>query len=77
MKQDKIPNILVATGAGIAPMRALWQEKALNKGSFGDMILYFGCRKKTEDYIYESEIQENLKKGVISNLRVAFSREGQ
>lgn len=76
MKQDKIPNILVATGAGIAPMRALWQEKSLSKGSFGDMILYFGCRKKTEDYIYEAEIQDNLKKGVISNLRVAFSREG-
>ncbi|KAJ9574395.1 hypothetical protein L9F63_025959, partial [Diploptera punctata] len=40
----------------------------------GDTILYFGCRKKAEDFIYEEELNEYLKNGVLK-MHVAFSRD--
>jgi len=32
----------------------------------GDTILYFGCRKKAEDFIYEEELNEYVEKGVLT-----------
>lgn len=32
----------------------------------GDTILYFGCRKKAEDFIYEEELNEYVQKGVLT-----------
>lgn len=29
----------------------------------GETILYFGCRKKSEDFIYEEELNEFVKNG--------------
>ena len=41
----------------------------------GETILYFGCRHKKEDYIYEEELESYCEKGVLSQLNVAFSRD--
>jgi hypothetical protein len=41
----------------------------------GDTVLYFGCRKKDEDYLYEEELADYTKDGTISQLHVAFSRD--
>lgn len=41
----------------------------------GDTILFFGCRHKVEDYIYEEEIKNYHAEGTISHLYVAFSRD--
>ncbi|XP_027052043.1 NADPH--cytochrome P450 reductase-like [Pocillopora damicornis] len=41
----------------------------------GDMELFFGCRKKSEDYIYEDELSSYTQDGTISKLHVAFSRD--
>lgn len=41
----------------------------------GEMILFFGCRKKTEDYIYEDELLSYSQDGTIKQLHVAFSRD--
>lgn len=41
----------------------------------GETVLYFGCRKKSEDFIYEEELNQYLANGVLSSLYVAFSRE--
>jgi len=32
----------------------------------GDTILYFGCRKKAEDFIYEEELNEYVQNGVLT-----------
>ncbi|KAK4174186.1 putative NADPH reductase TAH18 [Triangularia setosa] len=53
------PLIAVATGTGIAPIRALLQERAeYEEGSGpGDSLLFFGCRNKRKDYHFAEEWQ--------------------
>ena len=41
----------------------------------GEMMLFFGCRKKSEDYIYEDELVSYSQDGTIEKLHVAFSRD--
>lgn len=38
-------------------------------------MLYFGCRHKSEDYIYQEELEACNEDGTISDLLVAFSRD--
>lgn len=40
----------------------------------GDTVLYFGCRKQDEDYLYKDELEQYANKGSLK-LHVAFSRE--
>ena len=47
-----------------------------SKGNkLGETVLYFGCRRKNDDYIYEEELVDFHQKGVLSGLHVAFSRD--
>lgn len=41
----------------------------------GDTVLFFGCRKKNEDYIYEDELSSYSQDGTLAQLHVAFSRD--
>jgi len=41
----------------------------------GPALLYFGCRRREQDYIYQQELEAFAEAGVISCLSVAFSRE--
>lgn len=37
--------------------------------------MFFGCRHKEEDFIYQKELEEAEKGEVLSKLHVAFSRD--
>lgn len=39
------------------------------------MVLYFGCRHKKEDFLYEEELKDFEKIKVLTELNVAFSRD--
>ncbi|RLL94961.1 hypothetical protein CFD26_100786 [Aspergillus turcosus] len=55
------PIIMVAAGTGIAPFRGFMQERTRLMGlgkSVGKMILFFGCRDDTYDYLYRDEWRE-------------------
>lgn len=41
----------------------------------GETLMFFGCRHKNEDFIYQEELEEAEKKEVLSKLHVAFSRD--
>ncbi|KAK3990058.1 putative NADPH--cytochrome P450 reductase [Cladorrhinum sp. PSN332] len=74
------PIIMVGPGTGVAPFRGFVRERvkmAQNGQAVGKTILFFGCRKSTEDFIYEKEWEE-AKKVLGDNFEVvtAFSREG-
>ncbi|KAL2829898.1 hypothetical protein BJY01DRAFT_261058 [Aspergillus pseudoustus] len=55
------PLILIAAGTGLAPLRAFLHERRqlLKIGrEVGDMLLFFGCRRPDEDFIYRAELEE-------------------
>jgi NADPH-ferrihemoprotein reductase len=72
------PILMIGPGTGIAPMRALLQERShqLRQGrDVGRNVLYFGCKKRAVDYIYEDELAALQRDGILHELHVAFSRE--
>ena len=79
--KPSVPIIMIGPGTGIAPMRAFLQERrhqreTLGAEAVGETDLYFGCRRKNEDFIYEDELMEFTRDGTLTNLHLAFSREG-
>lgn len=63
---------------GLAPFRGFIQERSVGKREnkvLGNTMLYFGCRRKNEDYIYQEELEACNEDGTISDLLVAFSRD--
>ena len=66
--RPQTPVIMIGPGTGLAPFRGFIQERAYSKEEgkqVGETILYFGCRKKAEDFIYEEELTEYVNKGVL------------
>lgn len=54
------PIIMVGPGTGVAPFRGFIQERAelaKNGENVGKTILFYGCRKEAEDYIYKKEFE--------------------
>ena len=43
----------------------------------GPAYLFFGCRNRKQDYIYQQELEQYEQSGAVDKLFVAFSREGQ
>jgi sulfite reductase alpha subunit-like flavoprotein len=79
------PIIMCGPGTGIAPFRAMCMQRKLQtrdklsdtqeKGKFGRISVYFGCRYSAKDHIYKEEFQELLAAGVIQHYHAAFSRD--
>uniref|UniRef100_A0A671MBQ3 NADPH--hemoprotein reductase n=1 Tax=Sinocyclocheilus anshuiensis TaxID=1608454 RepID=A0A671MBQ3_9TELE len=72
------PVIMVGPGTGIAPFMGFVQERGWLKEQgkdVGDTVLYYGCRYKKEDFLYQEELEEFEKTGVLTALNVAFSRD--
>ena len=68
------PLIMVATGAGIAPMMCLMQERICQQHPANNWLL-FGNRKASEDFYYRQELEAMLGSGELKHLDTAFSRD--
>jgi len=76
-RRTQIPIIMVGPGTGIAPFRGFIQDRAtvIRAGQeCGANVLFFGCRYEKMDYLYEEELKEMEKEGVLQ-LYTAFSRD--
>ncbi len=74
------PVLMIGPGTGIAPMRALLQDRkhqleAEGKSANMTNVLYFGCKKEELDYIYRDELEAYDNDGTLKDLHVAFSRK--
>jgi sulfite reductase (NADPH) flavoprotein alpha-component len=77
-ESDETPMVMAGLGTGLAPFRAFVQYRAVLKKEgkpAGPMIMYYGCRYRKRDYIYADEWESYEKEGVLTAVRVAFSRD--
>ncbi len=85
-EDPKRPVVCIAAGTGIAPFRGFLRQEALLK-SKRRIMLFFGVRRKDEDFLYRSELDPTYAKEVEGRdecsvarlpnyeLVMAFSRE--
>jgi sulfite reductase (NADPH) flavoprotein alpha-component len=73
-EDNSVPVIMIGPGTGVAPFRAFAQYRA-ETGSKGKNWLFFGDQHFTTDFLYQTEWLDYKKKGLLSKLSVAFSRD--
>jgi sulfite reductase (NADPH) flavoprotein alpha-component len=66
--------LMIGPGTGVAPFRAFVQERA-ELGGKGRNWLFFGEQHFRTQFLYQLEWQEALKKGHLTKLSLAFSRD--
>ena len=71
---DNAPLIMVGPGTGIAPFRAFLEEREA-RGAKGRNWLFFGDQKRTTDFLYEDQVIDWQRRGVLTRLDLAFSRD--
>jgi len=69
-----LPLIMVGPGTGIAPFRAFLEERRA-VGATGRNWLFFGDQKSTTDFLYQGELEEYFRDGLLTRLDLAWSRE--
>ncbi|SMO86189.1 sulfite reductase (NADPH) alpha subunit [Saccharicrinis carchari] len=73
---NDVRMVMVGPGTGIAPFRSFLQEREA-KDAGGKNWLFFGDQHFETDFLYQTELLNYRKKGVVAKLDVAFSRDQQ
>ena len=66
--------ILIGPGTGIAPFRSFLADRLANSAK-GRNWLFFGNPYFKTDFLYQTEIQEFVKNGLLDKVSLAFSRD--
>ncbi len=66
--------IMVGPGTGIAPFRAMLQERKASKAT-GKNWLFFGEQRSASDFLYQDEFEGYLADGTLTRFDTAFSRD--
>jgi sulfite reductase (NADPH) flavoprotein alpha-component len=68
------PLIMVGPGTGIAPFRGFLEERQAT-GAQGRNWLFFGDQRSSTDFLYREQIEGFHKRGVLTRLDLAWSRD--
>jgi sulfite reductase (NADPH) flavoprotein alpha-component len=71
-----VPIVMIGPGTGIAPFRAFLHERMATKAP-GRNWLFFGHQRRDHDFFYEDELSGMQAAGVLTNLSLAWSRDGK
>ena len=74
-ENPKTPVIMCGPGTGIAPFRAFLHDRQATKAA-GRNWLFFGHQRRACDFFYEEELQAMKDSGFLTNLTLAWSRDG-
>jgi sulfite reductase (NADPH) flavoprotein alpha-component len=66
--------IMVGPGTGIAPFRAFVEQRVADRAP-GRNWLFFGEERRARDFLYGDEWLDYKRKGVLTHLDLAFSRD--
>ncbi len=66
--------IMIGPGTGVAPYRGFLQQREA-QGASGWHWLVFGARHFDSEFLYQVEWQEAFRKGLLSRVDLAFSRD--
>ncbi|SFE13032.1 diflavin oxidoreductase [Thermophagus xiamenensis] len=69
----KIPVIMIGAGTGIAPFIGFLHHRSINNTNKNWLI--FGEKTKNSDFLYNKQIIEWKRQGLLQHLDMAFSRE--
>lgn len=73
-ENNDAPAIMIGPGTGIAPFRAFLEEREARKAK-GKNWLLFGDQHQASDFLYEDQITDWMKKGLLTRFDTAFSRD--
>jgi sulfite reductase (NADPH) flavoprotein alpha-component len=68
--------IMIGPGTGVAPFRSFLAERDAT-GASGRNWFFFGEQHFTTDFLYQTEMQNYVETGVLTNISLAFSRDQQ
>ncbi|WP_319498630.1 flavodoxin domain-containing protein [uncultured Cohaesibacter sp.] len=74
-QDDTTPVIMIGPGTGIAPFHAFLEEREMRKAT-GKNWLFFGDQHEKTDYLYRDELNNWKETGLLTNLSLAWSRDG-
>jgi len=66
--------IMIGPGTGVAPFRGFVQHREA-QGATGRNWLFFGARHFQSEFLYQTEWQDAVKRGLLSRFDLAFSRD--
>jgi len=69
------PIVMVGPGTGVAPFRAFLHDR-MATGAAGPAWLFFGHQREAHDYFYRDEWEMLRQRGALTNLSLAWSRDG-
>jgi len=72
--KSETPIIMVGPGTGVAPFRSFLEER-IETNAKGKNWLFYGDQHFATDFLYQTEWIDSKKKGKLTNLSVAFSRD--
>jgi sulfite reductase (NADPH) flavoprotein alpha-component len=73
---DSRDIVMIGPGTGIAPFRAFLKERDF-RGAKGRNWLFYGHRSEANDFYFRSEIEDWQRKGLLTKLSLAWSRDGK
>ena len=68
------PMIMIGPGTGIAPFRAMLEEREMTSAP-GKSWLFFGAQRSSLDFLYREQLEGWVKSGRLSQLDCAWSRD--